>query len=273
VPDVRRVGRLLTGVRIRRNARILHTYGALKPTPRTVQTLFFNKEADNFTYDIANEDELAGFLAESLGADVADARRYVAELQQDDDLRTRLSRPLRTRRDRSSKIAYGRRLGWYAATRIAKPALVVETGIHDGLGSAVLLRALERNAAEGVEGRLLSFDFREDVGWLLDAELKRRWDPVIGDTKKTLPAAVAGREVGLFVHDSDHAYEHERFEFETIAVVAAPGAVLISDNAHAGNAFRDFCEQRGLEFQLFRERPLRHFYPGAGIGLAVLPNS
>jgi hypothetical protein len=35
---------------------------------------------------------------------------------------------------------------------------VVETAIQEGLGSAVLLRALERNAEEGSSGELISFD-------------------------------------------------------------------------------------------------------------------
>jgi hypothetical protein len=131
----------------------------------------------------------------------------------------------------------------------------------------VLLRALERNAAEGAEGRLVSLDVRPDVGWLVEPRLRARFELLVGDARELLPRAMSGREVDVFVHDSDHSYEHETFELETVAGSARDGAVLISDNAHAGRAFADFCERHGLEPHVFRERPVGHFYPGAGIGL------
>jgi hypothetical protein len=149
--------------------------------------------------------------------------------------------------------------------------LIVETGVHDGLGSAVLLSALARNFAEGYPGKLISFDIREDIGWLIDERLRGPFELVIGDTRALLPRVLEQREVEMFIHDSDHSHEHETFEFETIARFTRPGAILISDNAHAGTAFAEFCDRRGIRHYFFRERPHRHFYPGAGIGLATYP--
>src|SRR5207237_437884 len=88
------------------------------------------------------------------------ARRAVQELEDDADLRHGIERRLRKRGDHNRRVGYGRRLGWYAIARLVQPQLIVETGIHDGLGSAVLLRALQQNAAEGNDGRLLAFDIR-----------------------------------------------------------------------------------------------------------------
>ena len=69
-----------------------------------------------------------------------------------------LSRLLRTNPKRDDEPRYGYRYMYYAVVRLMRPKVVVEIGNHDGLGSAVLLRALERNAVEGDEGVLLMFD-------------------------------------------------------------------------------------------------------------------
>ena len=253
-----------------RKGRNLRTYHALSRHPiASLRYLLFDREHDNFTYDISNHDELSSFLAQALGVPAPQALEYILELEQDDGFRRTLEDKLRSRPDRNRHARYGRRLGWYAAARIGKPGLIVETGVHDGLGSAVLLGALKRNLAEGHPGKLISFDIRKDVGWLIDEELRAPFELVIGDTGTLLPEVLAAREVAMFIHDSDHSHDHETFEFETIAKFAQPGAILISDNAHAGTAFAEFCESRRIRHHLFRERPLDHFYPGAGIGLAI----
>ena len=72
----------------------------------------------------------------------------------------------------------------------------------------------------------------------------------------------------MFIHDSAHTYQHEMSELETILPLFAPDAVIVSDNAHATTALHDFCQRQGLDFHLFIERPRRHFYPGAGLGIA-----
>ena len=79
--------------------------------------------------------------------------------------------------------------------------------------------------------------------------------------------------VGMFIHDSDHSYAHESFEFATIAPAAGDGAVLITDNVHGSDAFVDFCGARGVTPYVFVEQPGRHFYPGAGMGCVVLSST
>src|SRR5207302_11039577 len=106
------------------------------------------------------------------------------ELEDDADLRHSIERRLRKRGNHNRRVGYGRRLGWYAIARLVRPQLIVETGIHDGLGSTVLLRALQRNAEDGNDGRLLAFDIRPDVGWLVEDGLRDRYDVRIGDTRQ-----------------------------------------------------------------------------------------
>jgi hypothetical protein len=228
------------------------------------------RETSNFTYDIANRDELAAFTARALGGLEADVVRLFAEIEGDHLFLDELEAGLRTRRDRNRRPMLGRRLVWYAATRITRPEIAVETGTHDGLGSAVIARALQRNGEEGRPGRLLTFDTDSGCGWLVPASLRPLVDVQVGDVRETLAAALAGLRVGLFVHDSLHTYEHELFELRTVMDVAAPGVVLISDNAHASQALADFAGARGAAYHYAPEVPVDHFYPGGGVGIAVV---
>ena len=120
-----------------------------------------------------------------------------------------------------------------------------------------------------VAGVVLSFDVDPASGWLVDESLEPYVERHIGDARDTLPAALADRRVGVFVHDSLHTYEHERFELETALVHRDDVIVLISDNSHASTALPDVCSESGLRYSFFRERPLEHFYPGAGMGIGV----
>jgi predicted O-methyltransferase YrrM len=236
----------------------------------TLRYLLLDRELDNFTYPIANTAELSAFIAGVLGTDSATVKALIEELATDAELATAIRARLAGRRDRNPAMPFGRRLGWYAIARLRRPRLIVETGVHDGLGSTALLRALERNAADGFPGELLSVDTRAEAGWLIPDVLRARHRLIVGNSLVGLAAAIGGRSVDIFIHDSDHAYTHETSEFETIGPHASAGAVLISDNAHGSSAFADYCARHGLDYRFWRERPRRHFYPGAGIGIAVM---
>lgn len=252
----------------------LRYYAAFRRTPlAALRYLAFDGELDNFTYELGNEDELGRFMARSLSIRDEDAMTYIRELQADDVLRGLITRRLASARNRNPTMPYGRRLGWYVAARARKPRLTVETGVHDGLGSTVLLRAIERNAEEGIQGTLMSIDIRQDVGWLIPDQLRKYHDIRIGDSGDMLERSLEGRTVDFFVHDSDHAYQHETKEFELVLLRARQGTILISDNAHGSTAFRDFCARHDLKFELFREAPKDHFYPGAAIGLAIVTDA
>lgn len=274
---VRRIARAIAPAPVRRHVRLLPakrrivaTYGGIRRSPRlALRYLLFDHELDNFTYRIANTAELADFLADVLETDAATVRRYIDELAGDRELAGALGARLADRPDRNRSMPFGRRLGWYAIVRARRPQLVVETGVHDGLGSTALLRALQRNRAEGFAGDLVSFDIRPGVGWLIPDWLRDHHRLVIGDSNTTLPATLGYQRIDMFIHDSDHRYAHESAEFESIAHRASPRAVFLTDNAHASSAFSDFCDRRGLMFRYWGEVPREHFYPGAGIGMTV----
>ena len=231
-----------------------------------LQFILADPEPDNFTYELANEAQLASWVASISGAEPAAARRALAEPALDAELRRRLratagahwwwSKP---------EPPYGKRRGWYALTRLLKPALVIETGVHDGLSSLLLLRALEHNASEGADGRLVSFDVNPAAGWLVADD--PRWELRIEPGRAGLEGVLArGQPVGVFVHDSLHTYENERWELRTVAPFLSAGGVLISDNVHVTRALTETCEEFGLRYDEFVEQPTGHFYPGGAVG-------
>jgi hypothetical protein len=241
---------------------------ALRRPMAALKFILTDREIANFTYEIGNYDELHRFIARNLGCPEETVRRYSLELREDADLTRRLGERLAPRKDRKAVPLYGRRVGWYCAVRVKKPSLVVETGVSDGLGSAVLLRALERNRAEGQAGRLIGIDIDPTAGWLLDNALTQHYQLVIEDSQRALPRVLAGQRLELFIHDSNHHYAHERAEYALIKPFLTPDAVILSDNAHAVPALEDFSKEEGRPYDFFHEEPVGHFYPGAGIGLS-----
>jgi hypothetical protein len=234
-------------------ARKVHAVGASVPANLTY--VLTDPEPDNFSYELANENDLIAWVALVSGCPEGDT-----------ELRRRLRAATKPHWAWSKpEPPYGKRLGWYALVRLMAPALVVETGVHDGLGSLLLLRALERNAQAGHEGRLVSFDINPAAGWL--AAPDPRWELRIESTRTGLPALLAqAPAVDLFIHDSLHTYEHERFEMTTVAPKLGARGVLVSDNVHATRALAQTSEEFGLDYHEFFERPADHFYTGGGMG-------
>src|SRR5439155_10300973 len=112
----------------------------------------------NFTYDIENRADLSVWLDGLFGAG-----KYVREFDSDTELERDLEKRLRWRPGSKRHAFFGRRIGWYAMVRALRPRRVVETGIHDGLGSTALLAALRRNGS----GELVSIDPKPGTGWLV----------------------------------------------------------------------------------------------------------
>jgi Methyltransferase domain len=236
------------------------------PVSAHIPFVLTDPEPDNFTYELANEEQLAAWVASVSRADLAAAERALAEPTLDKGLTQRLRATAAAHWWWSKpEPPFGKRRGWYALTRLLKPGLVIETGVHDGLSSLLLLRALEQNASEGVDGRLVSFDVNPAAGWLVGTD--PRWELRIESGRDGLPGVLArSQPVGLFIHDSLHTYENERWELRTVAPFLSDRGVLISDNVHVTRALVETCEEFGLRYDEFVERPAGHFYPGGGVG-------
>lgn len=231
-----------------------------------------SRELTNFTYELANEAELGRMAARVLRRDPAELTRYLEELRSDQAWHTDLSEALGRSRTHDSEARLGKRRLLYAMVRAERPEVVAEAGVDAGLGSAVLLRALERNELEGAPGRLIGFDIDPGAGWLVDPDHHgRRFVLQRGDTRETLERTLSETGVDLFIHDTLKTREHESFELETaVRHRRADRLVLYSDDDGVTGALREVCGRHGGRCEVLRERPLRHYWRGNLLGVCVL---
>lgn len=226
-------------------------------------------ENDNFYYDLTarNRHDLAALYSVVFGVEAQVVTGYIDELHTSQRLRLHIEQSLHD--DpllRDVRVGFGRRVGWYAAVRLMKPRLVVETGVHHGVGACILAEALLRNAQEGEPGRYLGTDIDPGAGRLLVGPWAAAGEVRIGDSIETLRQL--DDPVDLFINDSDHSAAYEAAEYEVIASRLSPDSLVLGDNSHVTDELRTFAARQGRPFVFFREEPAEHWYPGGGIGIS-----
>jgi predicted O-methyltransferase YrrM len=234
---------------------------------RSARWLVRSREHTNLTYDLTplNREHLAWFIAAVTDRTVSEIRKYFGEVESDSRLRDHLRQATAAsdrRRLADRDIRLGRRVGWYALIRAFRPAHIVETGTDKGLGTCLLAAAVLRNGV----GQVTTIDVNAHSGYLISGPYAKVIDRRIGDSVSVLGQLDL---VDLFLHDSLHTYDHEMAELEAVAPCLAEGATLLSDNAHSTDALSRWAEETGRRFLFFSEQPQDHWYPGAGIGVAV----
>jgi hypothetical protein len=190
------------------------------------------------------------FCHRLLGCSEAEVDDAFKELEQDRAFVDALAKQYgRVRPDSPIPFSIGRFRVWYAIVRRFKPDVVVETGVHDGLSSTLILRAMARND----RGRLISIDLPsidlpigvDGPGWLVPDYLKSRWCLSIGDARQLLPVlAKRYAPIDIFIHDSDHTAEFQEFEYRTVKPLLSESGLLLTDDA-IPEMFSDLAEAWG----------------------------
>ncbi len=219
-------------------------------------------------------DELAACVGDALGVPAAEVAAKVEELRSDDQLRDELDRALSANPKRDDRARYGYRYIYYCIARLRRPRLVVEVGTHDGLGAAILLRALERNAGEGSDGRLVTLDSNPAAGWLIPERLRGGGELVAGDVTETLGRVLDQRGCDFLIDDIGFAYEAKPALFEAGLGRAEGGIVIASEfrrreAADPPTELAAFAAERGGRYAEFNEDPERHFWPGHAQAVAL----
>jgi len=232
---------------------------------------FSSNEFTNFTYFITEENliTLAQTVAFVTKKEYSEILGYIREIESDQVLKDHI---LLTTSNSSEKvfadkeIRFGRRLGWYAIARAIKPKIIIETGVDKGLGSVLLCAALEKNHKEGHTGYYYGTDINPKAGYLLSGAYKKFGEILYGDSIKSLKNFKLG--IDLFINDSDHSSEYEYDEYQTIAPLLNEDGIILGDNSHCTNKLSQFSIENNRHFLFFKENPLNHWYPGAGIGIS-----
>ena len=166
------------------------------------------------------------------------------------------------------RVAFGRRLGWYAVARALKPKIIVETGVDKGMGSVLLCSALLANKKEGFEGQFFGTDINPKAGYLLSGVYSEVGRILYGDSIETL--SHFDQTIDLFINDSDHSADYEYQEYLTIQYKIGEYAVILGDNSHYSDKLAIFSRENKRNFLFFHEDPYEHWYPGAGIGISYI---
>jgi hypothetical protein len=242
-----------------------------RPLSNIVKWLLKSKETTNFTYNLeeTNKRYLASLIADIANIQFSVAMGYINEIEEDVELRMHIA-DATEKSDlafmANKEVRFGRRIGWYALTRALKPKIVIETGVDKGLGSCVLASALKRNKEEGQEGRYFGTDINPKAGYLLSDDYANYGCIVYGDSIESLKKFDG--IIDLFINDSDHSAEYEAEEYKTIANKLSEHAIVLSDNSHCTDKLLEFSLETNRHFVFFQEKPLDHWYPGAGIGIS-----
>ena len=156
----------------------------------------------------------------------------------------------------------------YGLVRELRPGVLVETGVCNGVSTAVILCALERNGA----GKLHSIDLPEHTdtvydqddfwegkkgaavpkdkapGWVIPDELRERWELELGRSQDELQRLLHRLgAIDFFLHDSEHSPECMSFEYQAAWKHLRSGGVLASDDVRWNTVFEDFARERARE--------------------------
>jgi predicted O-methyltransferase YrrM len=196
------------------------------------------------------------FLSTITGVSVRRIRAFLGEPIHTPDFAARLQEAETTFREleiQSADLYAKKVLLQYMAIRAFQPEIVVETGVANGVSSAYILLALQKNKRGALHSVGLNdpqyLPVGKPLGWIVPESLKSRWNLLIGDSRSLLPSLLANLgTIDVFIHDSLHTYDHMLWEYRTVFPYLRPGGLLFSDDAAWNSAFPEFCQEVAAKY-------------------------
>lgn len=147
----------------------------------------------------------------------------------------------------------------YFLTRYLDARNVLETGVAAGWSSQAILTALKTN---GNDGRLFSSDFpyfrykdpEQYVGFIVDNDLKTRWELEIDGDENNLPVLLnrlEGQKIDLFHYDSDKSYTGRSMAQNLVQPYLSDKAVVIFDDIQDNSHFEDWVKMTQTPYKVF----------------------
>ena len=126
----------------------------------------------------------------------------------------------------------------YSYVLTKKPTVIVETGVANGITTNILMKALEITG-----GELHSFDidpktqnvYRGKGNWSFHLLTKN-----YGSALRSYIQEIG--DVDLWIHDSNHGYSWQAFEYSLALETLVEGGVLVSDDIDSSTAWGFACE-------------------------------
>ena len=95
-------------------------------------------------------------------------------------------------------------------------------------------------------GKLISVDIKNDVGVIVPKNLKSNWDLKVleGDLRNSFKNLVLSiPKIDIFLHDSDHSYGWQSFEYNIAFNKINKNGLFVSDDIDSSCAFIDFYKR------------------------------
>jgi len=121
----------------------------------------------------------------------------------------------------------------YALILGSKPKIIIETGVANGITTNIILRALEETG-----GTLHSFDVDPRTKNVYQGKGNWNFHLLEGDFEKDLEDQVSRvGKVDLWIHDSNHGYQWQAFEYNLGIAALNPNGLIVSDDIDSSTAW------------------------------------
>ncbi|BAE50240.1 class I SAM-dependent methyltransferase [Paramagnetospirillum magneticum] len=208
-----------------------------------------------------NQDELCWTIAAVTRIPIERIMGWRDEILADDDLARHVRRAVESSPERWSHdpdYRLGRRLAYYLLTRALRPKRVIEAGVDRGFGAVLILRALERNAAEGSPGEYLGIDRKPEAdAFLYTAYPARRGRIQCGDAAAILRGLPG--DGSLIIHDTGIEPTHLAAFTAALDAMLADDTVVISSWLRPD--FMDLARRRSRGFLGHKDSAPGHWKP------------
>ena len=253
--------RSLNRLRILKKVRVYSRQKDVTASRRSlVRYLLLDPELHTFSYELANLSEQLEVLASLLGCQTSALQRFADELEQDEVLRECIKDATRFRFESKRMPPLGRHVTTYALTRHIKPSRILELGVHHGLGSLVLLRALEMNLHEEQPGRLTSVDTNPANGWIARKYGSTFWEMYCDSSAEFFHKGSCWGKYDLVIVDTISDKETNLAELRGVQQVSHSSSIVVQSSLNS--LFVDLAESRELPYVRLTDRPLGHWSRG-----------
>jgi len=125
---------------------------------------------------------------------------------------------------------------------------IVETGVARGESTVSLLRSLKNRNGKLISTNIPQPDVWIKTGCLVPDELAEYWELIDKPDRGALPKALGQMpQIDMCYYDSDKSYSGRMFAYPLLWDALRQGGIFVSDDIDDNFAFRDFCENNGLE--------------------------
>ena len=129
----------------------------------------------------------------------------------------------------------------YSLIKANNSKLIIETGVANGITTNAIMKALEES---GANGELNSFDVLPETSKAYSGVGNWKFHLLKGkNVHKQIKSVVSSLpKVDVWVHDSNHGYRWQKFEYLLALSVLGKNGILISDDIDSSSAWGELAK-------------------------------